>query len=111
MAYDKIIDRVVLFGGYTGGYNSETWTYNFNTNTWMNMDPSPAPSARAYITPAYDSESDRVVLFGGLTGAGNGETWAYYLSPPDVPLVPGLFAVAMVAVTMTLIIRKKRKNE
>lgn len=109
MAYDSMNNRVILFGGTSGG--DETWTYDFNTNTWTNMAPISAPSARTESAMAYDSESDRVILFGGFTGANNGETWTYELSPPDVPSVLGWIAVATVAVTMTLIIRKKGKNE
>jgi len=47
MAYDSQSDRVVLFGGGTGGgtNSDETWTYDFNSNAWTKMTPATAPLA------------------------------------------------------------------
>ena len=78
MAYDSGSDRVILFGGYDGSHNYDTWAYDFNTNTWTNMNPATSPSPRRGHAMAYDSESDRVILFGGYNGVvALQETWAY----------------------------------
>lgn len=80
MAYDAESDRVILFGGWTGASNDETWAYDFNTDSWTNMAPSVRPSARsAHPAMVYDSESDRIILFGGYVSGygGSDETWAY----------------------------------
>ncbi|HEX9907766.1 MAG TPA: kelch repeat-containing protein [Thermoplasmata archaeon] len=75
MAYDSESDRMILFGGDTGG--KETWAYDFDSNEWTNMNPGTSPSNRHSHAMAYDSQSDRVILFGGLSEGYNGETWAY----------------------------------
>lgn len=78
MVYDSVSDKVILFGGFTGSGDSETWAYDFDTDTWTNMNPSVAPSARWNHKMAYDSQSDRVIMFGGWAGyEQSGETWAY----------------------------------
>src|SRR3990170_2882822 len=78
MAYDAESDRVILFGGFTGGYSDETWAYDANTNGWTNMNPAMHPRGLEAPALAYDSGSDRVVLFGGYTGSAlSDETWAY----------------------------------
>ena len=78
MAYDAESDRVILFGGGTGGgtetADNETWAYDFDNNTWTSMNPATGPSRRVAHAMAYDSQSDRVILFGG---SGSDETWAY----------------------------------
>ncbi len=95
MAYDAESDRVILFGGITGGDNDETWAYDFNTNTWTNMEPAARPTRRPSHALAYDAESDRVVLFGGHQSAVHSDgTWAYdfntntwtKMEPPTQPL-------------------------
>jgi len=79
MAYDSINDKVILFGGYDGGSNDETWAYDLGTNTWTNMTPSTQPSARLDTSMAYDSINGKVILFGGWDGSDKDETWAYDL--------------------------------
>ena len=78
MAYDGESDRIVLFGGWGVGFETDlmddTWAYDFNTNAWTNPNPGTRPSPRGGHAMAYDAESDRVILFGGPDGA---ETWAY----------------------------------
>ncbi|NQT25703.1 T9SS type A sorting domain-containing protein [candidate division KSB1 bacterium] len=74
-------DKVLLFGGYTNGLNSETWIYDQSENNWTNKNPASRPSARDGHAMAYIG-SDKVVLFGGGTGGFNmsEETWVYDLS-------------------------------
>ncbi|MFO7624537.1 MAG: kelch repeat-containing protein [Anaerolineales bacterium] len=86
MAYDSESDKIILFGGHTGGdyddpahYNGETWAYDVATNTWTEMKPIPGPKARSHHGSAYDSESDRVILFSGgdHRDLSLPDTWAY----------------------------------
>src|SRR3970282_595053 len=37
-AYDAESDRVILFGGFTGGYSDETWAYGANTHGRANQN-------------------------------------------------------------------------
>ena len=80
MAYDSESDRSILFGGYSGSYEGDTWAYDYNTNTWTLVKASGpgTPPIRSQHTMAYDTESDRVILFGGqYEGTPLGDTWAY----------------------------------
>ncbi|MHA2064925.1 MAG: Kelch repeat-containing protein [Candidatus Thorarchaeota archaeon] len=70
MVYDIGSDRIILFGGYTGGYVSfpsfaDTWSYDYNSDTWTQMTPESHPSGRTGHGFVYDSESDKIILFGG----------------------------------------------
>ena len=72
-------DQVLLFGGYDGTYDGETWLYDLSATTWTNKSPSVPPSARYKHAMAYIG-GDQVLLFGGYDGALDGETWIYDLS-------------------------------
>jgi N-acetylneuraminic acid mutarotase len=78
MAYDSENKVTVLFGGYDGAYDDETWVYNYTDNSWTNVTPATSPSARRSHAMAYDSQNNKVVLFGGYDAGGyDGETWVY----------------------------------
>jgi Galactose oxidase, central domain len=88
MTYDSKADRVILFGGDTGGVNDNSvWAFDYNSQTWEERKPAgAAPSSRWLHEMSYDSEADRTILYGGYTGSGalapnytlnNAETWAY----------------------------------
>ena len=87
MAYDSKADRVILFGGDTGGLNdTSVWVLDYNSQTWQERKPAAGPSSRWLHEMAYVSEADRTILFGGYTGSGelapnyslnSPETWAY----------------------------------
>jgi N-acetylneuraminic acid mutarotase len=83
MAYDSQNNKVVLFGGFDGTNDGETWVYNYTDNSWTNMAPATSPSAREYHAMAYDSENKVTVLFGGYGYNSTGDldylndTWVY----------------------------------
>lgn len=93
MAYDSLVDRIILFGGYDGSALGDTWSYDLNTNSWEDLKSSVEPSPRYWHAMSYDSESDRVILFGG-TPDGNlrlNDTWAYdYLSNTWINITPAI---------------------
>lgn len=66
MVHDAREDRVVLFGGYSGNFLGDTWSYDPGNATWTELFPAVGPTSRAYAASAYDSRTDRVFLFGGL---------------------------------------------
>ncbi len=75
MAYDPLIDRIVLFGG--NGYEStldDTWT--FDGTTWTRVFPAASPQPRAGAAMAYDPAIGKVVLFSGADGSSN-DTWTF----------------------------------
>ena len=76
MAYDSARGVTVLFGGYDGALNDETWEWD-GVN-WTQRFVSPRPSPRVTIAMAYDSARAVTVLFGGVTPTGlSNETWEW----------------------------------
>ncbi|KYK26282.1 MAG: hypothetical protein AYK23_03165 [Candidatus Proteinoplasmatales archaeon SG8-5] len=78
MAYDDANNVVVMFGGYDGGYNGETWLYDLANDTWTQKFPASPPSARWGHTMTYNSNDGLIYLFGGEDlGGFDSETWTY----------------------------------
>ena len=78
MAYDAVLQHVVLFGGAVGGdwthSADDTWIWNgFN---WAQFDPATTPFNRYNYGMDYDSEQKVIVMFGGdSTGPSLNDTW------------------------------------
>ena len=72
-------DKILLFGGYDGSQDNETWIYDLSDNSWTQKYPTSNPSARERHAIAYIG-GDQVVLFGGWDGSNDNETWIYDLS-------------------------------
>ena len=76
MAYDPVSQKVVLFGGFNGGYLNDTWT--FDGTTWSKVNTPTAPPARSVSGMAFDRVTRQVVLFGGFNGSQHlGDTWTF----------------------------------
>jgi len=72
--------KALLFGGWIGSNDDETWIYDVGANTWTQMFPASEPPARREHTMAYTG-TDKVLLFGGYDDSGlDDETWVYDLS-------------------------------
>ncbi len=65
--YDPVRDRMIVFGGYDGAFQNDTWALSFaGTPTWTQLTPAGTPpSTRDFPTLVYDPVADRVVMFGG----------------------------------------------
>lgn len=57
-------DQIVLFGGYDGSDDDETWVYDLSDDAWTQKNPASKPSARYFHTMA-NIGGDQVLLFGG----------------------------------------------
>lgn len=71
---------VLLFGGFDGNLDNETWIYDFGTSSWANKNPSGmVPSARHNhgLAGFGDPVSGNALLFGGNDSSLNDETWVY----------------------------------
>jgi hypothetical protein len=83
MAYDSLRDVTVLFGGYDGADDDETWEWNGTTAKWAKVNDGGGggvtnPSPRRYAKMVYDSLRHVTVLFGGHGGAANqNDTWEW----------------------------------
>jgi hypothetical protein len=80
--YDPVRDRMVMFGGYDGGYLDELWTLSLSgTPTWTLATPSgPVPPGRDFASAIYDPVRDRMILFAGFSGATYNDVWALDLA-------------------------------
>ncbi len=88
-AYDSKRDRVLLVGGYAGGYAflSDTWIFSsFGRPEWSRMTPTgePPPGRREHSI-TYLPEHDTVILFGGMGQSFDAlynDTWELSLQEP-----------------------------
>jgi cysteine-rich repeat protein len=76
-AYDRLRERVVLFGGvFAGQLRDDTW--EFDGNRWWSMTTEHAPPARRGHRMVFDHARGVIVLFGGQGPLGyEGDTWEY----------------------------------
>jgi len=83
MAYDAVIENIVLFGGFVGGWQdtlSDTWAWN--GSDWMEIYPSTVPSNRYDFSMDYDPLHRVLVMFGGYSSTVvRGDTWLLELEP------------------------------
>ncbi len=78
MELDWVRNRIVLFGGTTGGaWYGDTWEKD--GDNWVQMSPPTSPSSRSEHAMVYDAKRHRVVLFGGRNSLGQvlGDTWEW----------------------------------
>ncbi len=78
VAFDRVRDRLVIFGGYRSDVarSRDTWELDRTTGTWSNVSNS-GPTPRYEPGMVYDEARSVCVLFGGNTGAYSNETWTW----------------------------------
>ncbi|MGH7725154.1 MAG: Kelch repeat-containing protein [Candidatus Eiseniibacteriota bacterium] len=100
--YDPVRDRMIVFGGETGGtlLTNEVWTFSLAEGRWapLAVAAGAAPTARSYASGIYDPLRDRLVIYGGLDQSGlPGDAWTLTLTgTPTWRLIstPGLRPLA-----------------
>ncbi len=65
----------LLFGGYRGGRQADTWVRD--GSGWRQLSPPVAPSPRMSSAMVCDVRRQRVVLFGGDASGRAGDTWEW----------------------------------
>ncbi|MEO8663231.1 MAG: kelch repeat-containing protein [Bryobacteraceae bacterium] len=105
LAYDAINQKVLLFGGDSGGGDccrtvyGDTWTWD--GATWTQQFPRTTPAARTALAMTFDVARVGIVLFGGFATPGSGlnDTWTWdgiKWSQVQTPFAPfGRWAVSM----------------
>jgi hypothetical protein len=103
MAYDRVHNETVLFGGYNPGSTAvifnDTWV--FKAGAWVHLAPRVAPAPRSGFVLAFDPGLRGIVLFGGEdfsihygdTWLFSGSTWTL-LSTPSHPSARSQYAMA-----------------
>ena len=103
MVYDRVRDRLVLYGGWNSNVSGATFgdTWEYDGTDWTQVaTPGVVPLARAYHSLVYDANRQRTVLFGGCStlattntcsGSVLADTWEFYdnawhrMAPQTVP--------------------------
>ncbi len=76
--WDSTNQKMYIFGGYTGSYQNDLWSYTPTTNTWVQLTPTGGPpAARMYHSAVWDSTNQKMYIFGGSTGSVQNDLWAY----------------------------------
>jgi len=93
MAYDAVLKKIVLFGGYgENGDLNDTWTWD--GASWTEVNGSVSPMARSGHAMAFDAKHGELVLFGGFHSEGPptwfSDTWlwdanGWHLAPSGTP--------------------------
>jgi hypothetical protein len=89
MAYDSARGVVVLFGGYDGADENDTWEWD--GANWTERADVVGPPPRSWHSMAYDSSRSKIVLFGGSYGAPLeylADTWEYEYDGTSMHWVP-----------------------
>jgi len=76
MAYDSVRERIVLFGGNTGGDNGETWEWDGVAWTRVALT-GPQPGPRRGARMAFDAARGECVMVGSESGEPNVRTWLW----------------------------------
>ncbi|MEB2311422.1 MAG: hypothetical protein OZ928_06205 [Polyangiaceae bacterium] len=75
MVYDPDHQATVLFGGFSGSYQADTWKWN--GSSWSQVT-GPGPSARMGAAGAWDYVGHQLLLFGGTNGSTYyDDTWTF----------------------------------
>jgi hypothetical protein len=94
--YDPLRDRMVVFGGYTGGaFANDVWELSFGANLeWTQLAPAGSlPVARGYLDAVYDPMRDGMVIFAGHASPILNELWTLNFDPSGTSRFPVTTAV------------------
>ena len=81
MAYDPVIEALVLFGGCEGGFcfseNDATW--ELYSGQWWDVAPTTSPAGRQDFSMGYDPVGQQILLFGGFNASESdlNDTWSF----------------------------------
>jgi hypothetical protein len=93
--YDPVRQRMVVYGGLSGGLVvDDLWVLSLtDTPAWMQLSPSTPLSGQYALSAIYDPVRDRVIFFGGSNNAvwalslAGTPTWTQLLPPSATPPV------------------------
>lgn len=96
--YDRVRDRMIVFGGYTTGNRNDAWALALaGTPAWSLISAGVAPAARRDHSAIYDPVGDRMLVFGGVAASGaRNDLWSldFAGTPAWTQLAPGGVAIA-----------------
>ncbi|MGM0576459.1 MAG: Kelch repeat-containing protein [Myxococcota bacterium] len=76
--WDAAGQRMLVFGGYDGGWSGETWSLAQNGSTWTWTELAPSPLPLGFHTAVWDAAGQRMLVFGGSIGENDetNDTWS-----------------------------------
>lgn len=78
MCYDRVRDRVVLFGGFSNSVGRLNDTWEWDGSVWVQRTPPVSPPVRSDADLVYDPVRQRTILFGGEhDGSARGDMWLW----------------------------------
>ncbi len=89
MIYDKLKNRLLIFGGYDRGkkrYTTDTWEFLFASMKWHKIKMKPKlrqffPPSRRHVGSALDERNHLWIIFGGAgVGGPLNDTWVFNLA-------------------------------
>lgn len=105
MVYDPVIDKFILFGGYTDTEGTdETWLFDYNTRTWYLLETENSPPPRHTDSNVeYDTVNNITMLYGGSDETiYYDDTWSLSIpSDIDVSTMPTIVTHAVPSVSST----------
>ncbi len=74
--YDALVGELVLYGGYTGAFSTDTWSWR-PSQGWRQLVVSGVPPNRIYHAVAFDTTRGVGLLVGNYGGWIDNETWEW----------------------------------
>src|SRR5256886_296846 len=113
VAYDPVVDAVLLQGGFNGtAYLGDIWVYTPRNETWFSRPAAVQPSPRSDGRMVYVSAQDRFILFGLARTGLLADTWQYSrgtssgaLGPVSLIVVLGVSSLIVSAIAFAIALR------
>ncbi|MEO8129387.1 MAG: kelch repeat-containing protein [Bryobacteraceae bacterium] len=82
LIHDPVRNRLVVFGGQSGGFFSDVWAFDIQRGAWQQLGRDEAGPSRRYGHSAiYEPVRDRMIISHGFTDEGRfDDTWAFDLA-------------------------------
>src|SRR6185503_4624130 len=82
VVYDPSRRRMVMFGGFDGIYQNDTWALDLSgVPAWSKLTTVGSPPGRYRHAAMYDPIRDRMIVIGGVSSAVLSDVWELRFGP------------------------------